>query len=88
MIRLNGLCMHYTLGASRIDILRDVDLCIAGAALAGLLPRYRLALDTGLVGWPGALVALLVSVGALGLGARYLLRQLRLAPAALLRGAS
>ena len=38
MIRLNGLCMHYTLGASRIDILRDVDLCIAGGervAIAG-----------------------------------------------------
>ena len=38
MIRLNGLCMHYTLGASRIDILRDVDLRIAGGervAIAG-----------------------------------------------------
>ncbi len=82
MIRLS-LYLEYLL----LAVLTTVFATGIGAALAGLLLRYRLALDTGLVGWPGALVALLVSVGALGLGARYLLRQLRLSPAGLLRGA-
>ena len=38
MIVLSGLCMHYTLGESRIDVLRDVDLAIAAGqsvAVAG-----------------------------------------------------
>ena len=35
MIALHGLCMHYTLGASRIEVLRDVDLQIpAGQSVA------------------------------------------------------
>ncbi len=35
MIRLQGLSMHYTLGASRIDVLRDVDLSVpAGQTVA------------------------------------------------------
>ena len=35
LIGLHGLCMHYTLGASRIDVLRDVDLQIdAGQSVA------------------------------------------------------
>jgi len=35
MIRLQGLSMHYTLGASRIDVLRDVDLAVpAGQTVA------------------------------------------------------
>jgi putative ABC transport system ATP-binding protein len=34
-IALHGLCMHYTLGAARIDVLRDVDLQIpAGQSVA------------------------------------------------------
>ena len=57
-----------------------------GSALAGLLLHYRLGLDTALGWWVGGLVAAVVSVGALGLGAHHLMRQLRLSPAALLRG--
>lgn len=57
-----------------------------GSALAGLLLHYRLGLDTALGWWVGGLVAAVVSVGALGLGAHRLMRQLRLSPAALLRG--
>jgi len=60
---------------------------IVGSALALILLRYRLALDSALAVWPGALMALAVSVLALGLGARYLLQQLRLSPAMLLRSA-
>lgn len=60
---------------------------IVGSALAGILLHYRLQLDTPFIWWPGALVALTVSVSSLGLGAHHLLRQLRMSPAALLRGA-
>ena len=38
MIALHRLCMHYTLGAARIDVLRDVDLQISSGqrvAVAG-----------------------------------------------------
>jgi putative ABC transport system permease protein len=57
----------------------------AGSAIAIALLRYRLQLDVAGVWWLGALTAVAVSVISLGLGARYLLRQLRFAPAALLR---
>lgn len=57
-----------------------------GSALAGLLLHYRLQLEVANVWWSGALVAAVVSVSALSLGARYLMRQLRLSPASLLRG--
>lgn len=91
----------HTLGA-RIEVIRfslyleylllagvtSVFAIVIGAALAGFLLHYRLALDTGFSWWPGVLVALLVSVCSLGLGARYLLRPLRLSPAGLLRGAN
>ncbi len=57
-----------------------------GTALAGLLLHYRLELETAASWWTGGLVAAVVSTGALSLGAHYLMRQLRLSPAALLRG--
>lgn len=57
-----------------------------GSALAGLLLHYRLELSVTNVWWSGALVAVVVSTSALSLGARYLMRQLRLSPASLLRG--
>ena len=58
----------------------------AGGALASLLLHYRLELDIAAAWWAGGLVAAAVSGGALSLGAHYLMRQLRLSPAVLLRG--
>ena len=58
---------------------------VAGSALATALLRWRLDLDpTGLY-WTGALTAIGVSSVSLGMGARYLLAQMRLNPAMLLR---
>jgi putative ABC transport system permease protein len=57
----------------------------AGSAIAIALLRYRLQLEVADVWWLGAVTAVAVSAASLGLGARYLLRQLRVAPAALLR---
>jgi putative ABC transport system permease protein len=58
---------------------------LAGSLLATALLRWRLEMDPSGLYWSGALMALLVSVISLGLGARYLLRQMRLNPAMLLR---
>lgn len=57
-----------------------------GSALASLLLQYRLELDLGHAWWSGGLVAIMVSTTALSLGARHLIRQLRVSPAQLLRG--
>lgn len=53
--------------------------------LAMLLLHVRLELDAPLGWWAGATVAAAASMGSLSLGAHYLVRQLRLAPAVLLR---
>ncbi len=58
---------------------------VAGSALATGLLRWRLDMDPLGLYWSGALMAALVSVVSLGLGARYLLRQMQLNPALLLR---
>ena len=58
-----------------------------GSAIALPLLQLRLKLPAADLAWLGALTALGVSGLALGLGAHYLLRRLRLHPAALLRGA-
>lgn len=58
---------------------------LAGSALAAGLLRWQLDLAlTGLY-WTGAVTAIGVSAVSLGLGARYLLGQMRLNPALLLR---
>lgn len=58
---------------------------LAGSAIATGLLRWRLEMDpTGLY-WSGVLTATVVSAVSLGLGASYLLRQMRLNPATLLR---
>jgi putative ABC transport system permease protein len=58
---------------------------LAGSGLATGLLRWRLDLDPMGLYWTGALTALGVSGVSLGLGARYLLAQMRLNPAMLLR---
>jgi putative ABC transport system permease protein len=58
---------------------------LLGAAIALPLVQLRLKLPVLDVLWLGAVVAIGVSIMALGLGAAYLLRRLRLRPAVLLR---
>ena len=57
----------------------------AGSALATGLLRWKLDMDPLGLYWSGALTAVAVSATSLGLGARYLLRQMHLNPALLLR---
>ncbi|MGB7302822.1 MAG: FtsX-like permease family protein [Burkholderiaceae bacterium] len=61
---------------------------IAGSLLATGLLRWRLEMDPLGLYWSGATTAIAVSAISLGLGARYLLRQMRLNPAMLLRSGS
>ena len=58
----------------------------AGTALALALLQWRLELDASGLAWTGAVAALGVSALSLGGGAQWLLAQLRLSPARLLRG--
>jgi putative ABC transport system permease protein len=58
---------------------------LAGSALATGLLRWRLDMDPSGLYWSGVLTAVGVSAVSLGLGARYLLRQMNLNPAMLLR---
>jgi putative ABC transport system permease protein len=57
-----------------------------GTPLAALLLHARLGLDAGGLYWTGMVTALGVSLFSLGAGAQVLLAQLRVSPAALLRG--
>jgi len=57
-----------------------------GSAIALALLNLRLKLPSGDLLWIAAATAFSVSILALGLGARYLSRRLRLSPAVLLRG--
>ena len=56
-----------------------------GSLLASVLLQQRLDLDPAGLYWTGLATAVLVSGISLGLGARYLLRQMQLTPAVLLR---
>ena len=58
-----------------------------GGALAEVLLRLRLELDTAANWWLGGGLAAAVSITSLGLGARWLLAQLKLSPSHLLRSA-
>jgi putative ABC transport system permease protein len=57
-----------------------------GSVLALALLQWNLQLDGSGLLWTGALTAVGVSSLSLGLGARYLLGQMQIAPAQLLRG--
>ncbi|MEC5397083.1 ABC transporter permease [Uliginosibacterium sp. H1] len=68
-----------------LAVLTSLFAILVGSALAFVLLHFRLQLDmTGLL-WAGAATAVLVSSASLGLGAAWLLRQLRVSPARLLR---
>ena len=70
-----------------LAVLTTAFASVAGSMLAALLLHTRLELDVPLAWGAGSMVAALISVGALGCGAHYLLRQLRVSPAVLLRSA-
>jgi putative ABC transport system permease protein len=76
-----SLQMEYLL----LAVITSVFAIIFGAALALPLLIYRLKLESEFALWPGVVVAVVVSTVCLYLGARYLLRRLRVQPANLLR---
>jgi putative ABC transport system permease protein len=71
-----------------LALIASVFAVLLGAAIALPLLQLRLKLPSADLVWLGALVAISVSSLALGLGATYLLRRLRLRPAILLRSPS
>ncbi len=79
-----GLALH--LEYLLLAVMTTVFATAAGSVLAAMLLHHRLALDANMSWWAGGAVAALVGGVALSLGAHYLMRQLRLSPAVLLRG--
>ena len=76
-----GLQAEYAL----LAVLTSVFAFLMGGLIATALLDYRIEIEPGGAWWLGALTAVGVSGASLALGARYLLRQLRLSPALLLR---
>lgn len=71
-----------------LSLVASVFALLLGSAIALPLLQLRLKLPSGDLVWLGAVVAFSVSSLALGLGTAYLLRRLRVRPAALLRSPS
>jgi putative ABC transport system permease protein len=69
-------------------MIASVFAILLGSAIALPLLELRLKLPSGDLVWLGALVAISVSSLALGIGASYILRRLRIRPAILLRSPS
>jgi putative ABC transport system permease protein len=68
-----------------LALVTSVFAVLVGGALATALLQLRLDLSAGGLYWTGVATAVLVSATSLGLGARYLMRRMALAPAVLLR---
>ena len=68
-----------------LAIITTLFAILLGSAIAYPLLNLRMKIPAEGVFWPGSIVATVVSIGALSLGSRYLLRRLRLKPALLLR---
>ena len=77
-----ALCWEYAM----LALVTSAFATAAGTALALALLQWRLELDASGLVWTGAVAALGVSALSLGGGAQWLLAQLRLSPARLLRG--
>jgi len=71
-----------------IALLTSAFAVAAGSGLALALLHVRLQLDSAGLLWTGVLTAVAVSGSSLGLGALYLMQQLRLSPAQLLRSSN
>ncbi len=68
-----------------LALLTSIFASVAGGVLATVLLHLRIGLEGEFTWWPGALVAVVVATGSLALGAHWLMRQLRMSPASLLR---
>lgn len=79
-----SLALEYAL----LALLTSVFAITAGSILAAVLLQTRLDLELAGLYWTGAATAVTVSTCSLALGAAYLLRQLRVSPAQLLRSGS
>jgi putative ABC transport system permease protein len=79
----NALRMEYLL----VALLASLVAVLLGVSIAVALLHFRLGLPTDAQWWLGAAVALGASAVALGVGSRYLLRELRLSPALMLKSA-
>ncbi|SIS46175.1 ABC transporter permease [Neptunomonas antarctica] len=71
-----------------LALISSVFAVLLGSAIALPLLEFRLKLPSTDLVWLGAIVAIVVSTLALGSGAAYLLRRLRLKPAVLLRSSN
>jgi len=69
-----------------IALVTGVFALLFGSLLANVLLQWRLGISPAGLYWSGVLTAFGVSIVSLGIGARYLLAQMRLNPAMLLRG--
>jgi len=87
-VRLSSIKRSLRLEYLLLALIASVFAILLGAAIALPLLQLRLKLPSTDLVWLGALVAISVSSLALGLGATYLLRRLRLRPAILLRSPS
>lgn len=83
--RLAHIRIALRLEYALVALLTSAFAVLLGSAIAYGLLEYRLGLEADGVWWLGALTALTVSGLSLSIGARYLLRRLRLSPALLLR---
>jgi len=84
-VRLASIKRSLQLEYLLLALIACVFAVLLGAAIALPLLQLRLKLPSADLVWLGALVSISVSSLALGLGATYLLRRLRLRPAILLR---
>ncbi|MEM7254823.1 MAG: FtsX-like permease family protein [Pseudomonadota bacterium] len=79
-----SLLLEYALIATLVSLFAF----ILGGTIAFALLNFRLNLGIAGVLWVGAAAAVVLSAAALGLGARHLLKRLRIVPAELLRAGS
>jgi putative ABC transport system permease protein len=83
--RISAVRRSLQLEYALLALLTSVFAIVVGSMLAMGLLHFRLGLDSSGLLWSGVLTAVVVSSCSLGLGAAYLLRQLRVSPAQLLR---
>jgi putative ABC transport system permease protein len=87
-VRLTSIKRSLQLEYLLLALIASVFAVLLGAAIALPLLQLRLKLPSADLIWLGALVAICVSTLALGIGASYILRRLRIKPAILLRSPS
>jgi putative ABC transport system permease protein len=87
-VRLSSIKRSLQVEYLLMALIASVFAILLGSAIALPLLELRLKLPSADLIWLGALVAISVSSLALGIGASYILRRLRIRPAILLRSPS